>query len=89
MEQMPCRRKRHNTTGRHQVPSNLKYAMRGNPDYFIMLAAAVILLGISIIAGIIYTYGFHRQLAAGEYSDGFHRQLAADDYSVIILAELM
>ena len=54
-----------------------------------MLGAAVILLGISIIAGIIYTYGFHRQLAAGEHSDGFHRQLAADDYSVIILAELM
>jgi hypothetical protein len=71
------------------MPSNLKSAMRRSPDYFIMLGAAVILLGISIIAGIIYTYGFHRQLAAGEYSDGFHRQLAADDYSVIILAELM
>ena len=38
---------------------------------------------------VIYTYGFHRQLAADEYSDGFHRQLAADDYSVIIQAELM
>jgi hypothetical protein len=34
----------------------------------------VILLGISVIAGIIYTYGFHRQLAA-------------DDYSVIILVD--
>jgi hypothetical protein len=49
---------------------------RPRADYPAILAAVAILLGISIIAGIIYTYD-HRQLTTAEEINTFH-QLPAD-----------
>jgi hypothetical protein len=40
---------------------------RRGPDYFLMVGAAAIFLGISIIAGIVYTYADLRYTQAGSF----------------------
>jgi hypothetical protein len=47
--------------------NKLKCAARRGPDYFLMIGAAVIFLGISIIAGIVYTYADIRYAQADSF----------------------
>ena len=51
------------------------------PDYFTVLGAAAILIGIAVIVGIVYTYA-NRPIALNDIGSRFHvfdhRQLPAD-----------
>ena len=46
------------------MPGNRKCATRRPPDHTVLLGGAAILLGISILAGIVFTYGYERGLTA-------------------------
>jgi hypothetical protein len=46
------------------MPSNRKCVTRRPPDHTVLLGGAAILLGISILAGIVFTYGYERGLTA-------------------------
>jgi len=49
------------------VRNKLKCAVRRGPDYFLLIGAAAIFLGISIIAGIVYTYADIRYAQADSF----------------------
>jgi hypothetical protein len=49
------------------VRKTLKCAARRGPDYFLLIGAAAIFLGISIIAGIVYTYADIRYAQADSF----------------------